>query len=79
MRAIYKGTVKYKDRELDDFVVRVIIISDTVPAVLPTNGTNVDGMADNEYIAPGSILYVVATGAEPKWYLANESGVFVAQ
>ncbi|WP_288693335.1 hypothetical protein [uncultured Gemmiger sp.] len=57
---------------------RCVLASDTVPAVLPTDGTNVDGMEDYETFAPLSMLYVVGE-AEHKVYVADESGKFVAQ
>jgi len=58
--------------------VRVIIVSDTVPLPLPTNGSQVDGLSDDTVFAPFSLLYVV-NDAATKVYVANESGVFVAQ
>ena len=57
---------------------RCVLASDTVPAVLPTDGTNVDGMEDYETFAPLSMLYVVGK-AEHKEYGTDESGTFVAQ
>lgn len=58
-----------------------LILSDTVPDPLPTDGTNVDGMTKDEVFAPGSILYVGGTISEgaSRVYLAGETGVFAAQ
>ena len=47
-----------------------IIQADTTPAVMPLDGTNVDGLDSSTKIAAGSILYVVATG---KRYFMNET------
>ena len=55
------------------------ILSDTTPETLPVTGADVEGMEDNYTFAPGSLIYVVDKNADPKYYIANESGVFVAQ
>lgn len=58
--------------------VRAIIVSDSTPAALPTNGADVVGMSANQVFAPFSMLYVVGD-ADAKVYIANEQGVFVPQ
>ena len=57
-------------------VVKATIISNTVPGTLPTTGSGIKGMTENQIFAPFSLLYVVGTGAV---YIANEDGTFVAQ
>lgn len=57
-------------------VMDVVLVSDTTPATLPTNGDGIDGLNDTDLFAPLSVLFVVATGDV---YLANESGTFVKQ
>lgn len=77
MKAIsinYKGDAGSGKRLVD-----VLIVSDTVPAQLPANGENVEGLTAKDVFAPFSILYVVAANAAHKLYIANESGQFVAQ
>lgn len=59
-------------------VIEAFIVSDSTPAALPTTGENVEGMNANQVFAPFSVLYVLADVTE-KVYIANESGVFVAQ
>ena len=59
-------------------IMQVIILSDTIPSPIPTNGANVDGMNANQVFAPFSLLYVVGE-AESKVYIANESGTFIPQ
>lgn len=59
-------------------IVQAVILSDTTPSPLPTNGANVRGMSANQVFAPFSLLYVVGE-ADNKVYIANESGVFVPQ
>lgn len=58
--------------------VRATIVSDDTPSTLPLTGENVDGMTAKQRFAPMSVLYVVAD-VEPKLYMANESGEFIAQ
>lgn len=55
------------------------IISSTPVASLPTNGANVAGMTAKDKFAPFSIIYINQKDANPKIYVANESGVFIAQ
>ncbi len=57
-------------------IVRAFIVSDDVPASLPTDGSSVDNMADDEQIGVFSVLYVVS---EAKTYIANTQGTFVLQ
>lgn len=59
-------------------VIEAVVVADTTPATLPTTGANVEGMSPDDVFAPMSVLYVVAD-VEAKVYIANESGVFVAQ
>jgi hypothetical protein len=46
-----------------------IIQADTTPASMPLDGTNVEGLDAQTKIAPGSVLYVVASG---KRYFLSE-------
>ncbi len=48
-----------------------VIQADTTPQTMPLNGADVSGLDAATAIAPGSILYVVATG---KRYFMNEAG-----
>lgn len=57
---------------------RCVLVSNSAPAALPVDGTNVDGMEAREKFAPLSLLFVVGEAAH-KMYVADESGVFVAQ
>ena len=59
-------------------IIQAMILSDTVPSPLPTNGANVTGMTANQVFAPFSLLYVVGD-ADAKVYIANESGAFIPQ
>ncbi len=59
-------------------IMQAIIISDSVPATLPTTGDGIVGMNDNMIFAPMSLLYVVGD-ADSKVYITNESGTFVPQ
>ncbi|MGN0493523.1 MAG: hypothetical protein ACI4F7_07740 [Acutalibacteraceae bacterium] len=59
-------------------IVRVIIAADTLPAILPVDGSNVEGLSAKDTFAPMSMLYVV-NNSPNKVYLADESGKFVAQ
>lgn len=56
-----------------------LLLADTTPAALPASGKDVDGMNDAHTFAPMSVLYVVDPAAEHKFYVADESGVFVGQ
>lgn len=58
--------------------VQAVIISNDIPEELPVNGKNVDGLDENDYFAPFSIIYVTAD-ADTKVYIANEDGEFIAQ
>lgn len=58
--------------------VEALIVSSTTPAELPTTGGGIEGLAATDTFAPMSIIYVVADVAT-KVYIANESGVFIAQ
>jgi len=59
-------------------IVRAVIASDDTPAALPTSGATVDGMTENQFFAPMSVICVIAD-AEPKMYVADEHGTFIAQ
>lgn len=59
-------------------IVRVIIAADTLPAILPVDGSNVEGLSAKDTFAPMSMLYVVNSSPN-KVYIADESGKFVAQ
>ena len=59
-------------------IMQVMILSDSIPSPLPTNGANVDGMTANQIFAPFSLLYVVGD-VDAKVYIANESGTFIPQ
>lgn len=72
-------TIERVSRDKDGHdIVKALIVSNTAPTVLPTTGANVDGMDENQRFAPMSVIYVVGDAAN-KVYMANESGVFVAQ
>ena len=58
---------------------RCVLASDSVPTTLPKDGGDVDGMNERQKFAPLSMLFVIDAVAETKVYLADESGVFVAQ
>ena len=59
--------------------VKVSIISGHVPSELPVNGKDVDGMTEEQTFATGSILYITDPAADPKWYMADENGIFIGQ
>lgn len=59
-------------------VVEAVILSDTIPSPLPTDGTNVTGLCENDVFAPFSVLYIVHA-AKTKLFIADESGAFIAQ
>ena len=71
------SVVKMGERDGKD-VVQAVILSNTTPQTLPTDGTNVKGMNANQVFAPFSFLYVTGE-AENKVYIANENGVFDPQ
>ena len=77
MKAV--SVTPYAHRADGKRVVSVCIVADSTPATLPTTGAEVEGLTENDIFAPFSILYVVATDAETKVYLADESGHFVPQ
>ena len=58
--------------------VRAFIVSSNTPDALPTTGENVIGLSRTDRFAPFSILYVKAE-EENKVYVANETGIFIAQ
>ena len=75
MTAVSVEHVSYRG---DKQEVQAVILTDNVPAALPTTGADVKGMNANQVFAPFSLLYVIGE-AEHKVYITNESGVFVPQ
>ncbi len=59
-------------------MVQAVLVSDTTPSPLPTDGTNVVGMNENQVFAPMSLLYVTGE-AEHKIFVTGENGTFVPQ
>ena len=57
-------------------VIQSVIVSDSAPDPLPTDGTNVIGMSADDVFAPGSLMIIVNSDAV---YMADESGEFVLQ
>ena len=64
------------DPETGKPIIRAFIVSSETPAELPTDGSTVDNLADDEKLGVFSILYVVADSSV---YIANEAGEFVLQ
>ena len=61
------------------YLLDVEIVADSTPSPLPTDGTDIENLgypADKVKFAPGSVLFIVTSGAV---YMADESGEFVAQ
>lgn len=78
MKAIQVKEIKFSpSRELR--MVEAFIVADTAPDVLPVNGADVEGLKATDTFAPFSMIYVVDANAPHKLYIANESGIFVAQ
>lgn len=75
MTAVSVEHVSYRG---DKEVVQAVILSDNVPATLPTTGADIKGMNANQVFAPFSLLYVIGE-ADHKVFITNESGVFVPQ
>lgn len=71
----YRNTGVFRDEKR---VIDAVIVADNTPDELPTTGENVVGMSPDDVFAPMSVLYVVAD-VKTKVYIADESGVFVAQ
>ena len=59
-------------------IVETVVVSDDTPEILPVTGEGITGMSIDDCFAPMSILYVTAD-VEHKVYIANESGIFIAQ
>lgn len=59
-------------------IVRALVVASEEPATLPETGEGIEGMNADQVFAPFSILYVTAN-TDSKVYIADESGVFVAQ
>lgn len=72
------NTQTFGMREDGKQIVQAVIIADETPAELPTTGDGIMGMSTDDCFAPMSIIYVTAN-VDTKVYIANESGVFVAQ
>ena len=64
------------NKDTDARIMDVVLLSDDVPAKLPTTGEGIEGLSPSDTFAPLSLLYIANTGAV---YVANESGNFVAQ
>ena len=65
------------------YAVNVKVLQETenkriVQAELPTTGKNVTGLLPKDVFAPFSVIYVVADVSD-KMFIADESGVFIAQ
>ncbi len=76
MKAISTKLVGYKDN--GKRIMEALITSDETPDELPVTGRDVIGMSEDECFAPMSILYIIGN-ADVKVYIANESGMFIAQ
>lgn len=72
------NTQTFGMREDGKQIVQAVIIADETPAELPTTGDGIMGMSADDCFAPMSIIYVT-DNVDTKVYIANESGVFVAQ
>lgn len=59
-------------------IVRALVVASEEPATLPETGEHIEGMNADQVFAPFSILYVTAN-TDNKVFIADESGVFVAQ
>lgn len=75
---MYAVNVKVLQETDEKRIVQAFIVSDTTPAELPTTGENVTGLLPTDVFAPFSIIYVTADVSD-KVFIANESGVFIAQ
>lgn len=73
MKCIYSEVLGSEPNPAAPFglVVRAIILSDTTPASLTIDGSDVDGLGDADIIAAGSVLVTPS-----KNYIAFENGVF---
>jgi len=76
MKAISTKCVGYKDN--GKRIMEALITSDETPDELPVTGRDVIGMSEDECFAPMSIIYIIGN-ADVKVYIANESGMFIAQ
>lgn len=59
----------------DRRTVRAIIVADSPPNPLPTNGKGVEGLEPSDIFAPLSLL-IVLDGTALTAYLADTSGTF---
>lgn len=75
---MYAVNAKVLQETKEKRIVQAFIVSDTVPAELPTTGKDVTGLLPTDVFAPFSIIYVTAD-VNDKVYIANESGAFIAQ
>jgi hypothetical protein len=72
------STQTFGMREDGKQIIQAVIIADETPTELPITGDGIVGMSVDDCFAPMSIIYVTAN-VDTKIYIANESGVFVAQ
>ena len=77
MKAISFNPVAIRQSDKKE-VVQAFLVSDDTPETLPSTGEGIEGMNANQVFGPFSILYVVAD-VPTKVYIADESGVFIAQ
>jgi len=77
MRAVSVESVGVRNSDHKK-VVRVFLVANEEPATLPETGEGIVGMNADQVFAPFSILYVTGN-TDSKVYIADESGVFVAQ
>lgn len=77
MRAVSVESVAIRNSDHKK-VVRALLVANEEPAKLPETGEGVVGMNADQVFAPFSILYITGK-TDSKVYIADESGVFVAQ
>lgn len=53
---------------------RVRLLSDTLPSPMPTNGSEVEGLADDANFSVGSILYVINGNDGSEVYVFIDDG-----
>lgn len=75
---MYAVNVKVLQETNEKRTVQAFIVSDNTPDELPTTGKDVTGLLPTDVFAPFSIIYVTADVSD-KVYVANESGMFIAQ
>ena len=57
-------------------IVRAFIVADTTPDTMPTTGSGIENMTEDETIGVFSMLYVIGSAA---LYIMNSQGTFVNQ